>query len=242
MPGGCFQMGSPSGEKDRDDDEGPVHEVCVDGFWMGKFEVTNEQYRRFKAGHDSKDYKGKSLNGGSQPAVYVSWNDATAYAQWLSGKGNGTYRLPTESRMGIRGPCRDDHGPLLGRQSGSGVRVRQCRGPDGQEQTGVGTGPVHNCDDGYAVTAPVGSFKPNAFGLHDMMGNVWEWCQDWYAKDAYSKHSRQNPLVSGGGSARVYRGGSWFNLPWIVRSADRLLVYDPGDTGDCLGFRLLRTE
>jgi sulfatase modifying factor 1 len=99
VPGGCFEMGTPDSEKGRDPNEGPVHKVCVDGFWMGQNEVTNAQYRRFKSGHDSKEYKGNSLNGDNQPAVYVSWFDARAFADWLSRQNSGkyTFRLPTEA-------------------------------------------------------------------------------------------------------------------------------------------------
>ncbi len=240
VPGGCFLMGSPSGEKDRDDDEGPVHEVCVDGFWMGKFEVTNEQYRRYKAGHDSKDYKGKSLNSGSQPAVFVSWNDATVYAQWLSEKGNGTFRLPTEAEWEYAARA----GTTTSRYWGDDPD-EACQYANVGDRTAKRIWPDwigFNCDDGYAVTAPVGSFKPNAFGLYDMMGNVWEWCADVYDPDAYFKHSQKNPFLSGGSEYRVTRGASSYNdEPRHVRAANRLWGF-PGGAGDCLGFRLLRTN
>ena len=97
VPGGCFEMGQAETEKWQIIkrmgeakymigalDELPRHRVCLDGFWMGKTEVTNAQYRRFKAGHDSKTYRGHSLNGEDQPVVYVSWEDARAFAKWLS--------------------------------------------------------------------------------------------------------------------------------------------------------------
>ncbi|MDT8424017.1 MAG: formylglycine-generating enzyme family protein, partial [Desulfuromonadales bacterium] len=93
VKGGCFQMGSNAG----DSDEKPVHEVCVDDFYMGKYEVTNGQYRRYKGGHNSKTYNGNSLNGDKQPAVNVSWDDAVSYAQWLAGKSGKSVRLPTEA-------------------------------------------------------------------------------------------------------------------------------------------------
>ncbi len=94
VPGGCYQMGSNKG----DSYEKPVHQVCLDGFWMGKYEVTNRQFRMFRPGHDSKDYKGVDLNGDNQPAVYVSWNDAKAFIAWLNKKGGKTYSLPTEAQ------------------------------------------------------------------------------------------------------------------------------------------------
>lgn len=254
MPGGCYQMGQTESEREQllkevsqgyyniwYTNELPRHEVCVDGFWMSKFEVTNEQYRRYKAGHDSKDSEGRSLNGGSQPIVHVSWNDATAYAQWLSGKGNGTFRLPTEAEW-----------EYAARAGTTTVRYWGDDPDDACEYANVADRTnksdwsdrtvVPDCDDGYAVSAPVGSFKPNAFGLYDMMGNVWELCQDWYAKDAYSRHSRQNPLVSEAGSSRVERGGGWCFFPLRdVRSAIRRKG-DPGEGYGCIGFRFLRVE
>ena len=99
VPGGCFRMGSPAGEAGRDNDEGPEHDVCVDGFWMGKTEVTNKQYRKFISGHQSKFYKEHSLNGNNQPVVRVSWHDAKAFGDWLTNQNAGQYqfRLPTEA-------------------------------------------------------------------------------------------------------------------------------------------------
>ncbi len=241
VPGGCYEMGSPSGEKDRDSDEGLVHEVCVDGFWMGKTEVTNGQFRKFKGGHDSGDYQGNSLNGDDQPVVEVSWEEAKAFAQWLTrqGGGGGSFRLPTEAEW--ENACR------------AGTRTARFWGDDPDEACRYANvadrtakrrwsdWTIHDCDDGYAVTAPVGSFRPNAFGIYDLLGNVWEWCEDWYDKDAYSKHARNNPIVDASGSNRVGRGGSWDLGPRFVRCANRYLI-SPGDGNFNLGFRLLRTD
>ncbi|MCP4694006.1 MAG: PEGA domain-containing protein, partial [Desulfobacterales bacterium] len=93
IPGGCFEMGSPDSEKERLSREGPVHEVCVDGFWIGKYEVTNAQYRRYKSNHDSKDYKGHSLNSADQPAVRVSWKDAKTFIQWINKQNSEKYQF-----------------------------------------------------------------------------------------------------------------------------------------------------
>ena len=240
MPGGCYQMGSPSSEEGRNDDEEPVHEVCVDGFWMGKFEVTNEQYRRYKHEHDSGDFNGHSLNGNSQPVVSVTWDDAKAYAQWLSGKDNETFRLPTEAEWEYAAKA----GTTTARYWGDDFD-EACMYANIADLMGHSIRPdwpYYNCDDGYAVTAPVGSFKPNAFGLYDMLGNVWEWCADVMDPNAYSKHPSRNPLSSAGSEYRVTRGGSFFNgKPRHVRSANRLWGF-PGGKDESLGFRLLKTE
>ena len=98
IEGGCFLRGSPAAERDRSSDENP-HQVCVKSFWIGKTEITNGQYRRFKAGHDSGVFQGRSLNGDTQPAVNLGWGDAQAFAEWLSWEtGSGQrVRLPTEA-------------------------------------------------------------------------------------------------------------------------------------------------
>ena len=262
VPGGCFQMGSNSGK----DDEKPVHEVCVDGFWMGRYEATRGQFREFvrRTGYRSDAEKGGGAfihtgDAGEEenkagcywdkvgfeqddrhPVATTTWNDATAYAQWLSGKGNGAFRLPTEAEWEYAARAGTTTARYWGDDSD-----QACRHANVLDRTSKLSekfrGIAHNCDDGYEVTAPVGSFKSNAFGLHDMLGNVLEWCADGYDKDAYSKHVGQNPLASGDGFFRVIRGGSWFHAPGEVRSANR---YGTASVlpSDFLGFRLVRTE
>ncbi|MDM8523268.1 SUMF1/EgtB/PvdO family nonheme iron enzyme [Desulfococcaceae bacterium HSG8] len=228
VPKGCFKMGSPPGEKGRYSDEGPVHEVCVDGFWMGKYEVTNKQYRKYKSGHNSGDYEGNFLDGDNQPAVRVSWDDAKAFAKWLTGKSRHEFRLPTEAEWEYA--CR------------AGTQTARFWGDDPDDACRYASvaDQTHNCDDGYAVTAPVGSFSPNSFRLYDMLGNIWEWCEDIYDSDAYRKHKRNNPIYADGGSDRVRRGGSWYGKPAYVRCAERD-HYSPASRGNLLGFRLVRT-
>ena len=204
VPKGCFQMGSPPNEKGRYSEEGAMHEVCVDGFWIGKYEVTNAQFRRFRSGHDSKSYEGKSLNGDKQPAVYVSWDDAKAFARWLTNKSGGRYkfRLPTEAEWEYA--CRG--GTRTARFWGDDPDDA-CRYANVHDLTSKRVNKFnwthHNCNDGYAVTSPVGSFESNDFNLYDMLGNVDEWCEDLYDEHAYSNHQRNNPLYTSGGSDRV---------------------------------------
>jgi len=275
-PGGCFQMGQTEAEKryliddaGEDnynkyfDDEKPRHEVCVDGFWMARHEVTVDQFREFVTDTDYKtdaekdggcysyDGEWKKKEGtswrnppileqdGSHPVACVSWNDAKAFAKWLSKESGTEFRLPTEAEWEYA--CRA--GTTTIRFWGEGPDDA-CRYANVHDRTSKRVNKFdwkhHACDDGYAVTAPVGTFQPNAFGLYDMLGNVWEWCEDVYDKNAYSKHGRKNPVVTSGGSFRVFRGGSWYSGPWDVRCANRFGV-DPGVRNDDVGFRLLRT-
>jgi len=219
IPGGTFHMGSTSG----DGDEKPVHRVSLDGFWMSRFVITNAQYRRFRSSHSSGSWSGKNLNGDSQPAVRVSWNEAKEYCDWLSRLSGDTYALPSEAQWEYA--CR------------AGSTTEYFWGNRWNKIYG-------NTDivgDGYDVAAPVGRFRANTFGLHDMSGNVREWCSDWYSKDFYSKSSAtsRNPQGPSRGTSRVMRSGSWSHDPRLSRSASRLWG-KPDYTSLGLGFRVVR--
>jgi formylglycine-generating enzyme required for sulfatase activity len=237
--GGCFDMGSPWGEEGRFPDEGPVHEVCVDGFWIGKYEVTNGSYRKFRAEHDSKSYQGNSLNGDNQPVVNISWEDAKAFADWLTKQygGQNLFRLPREAEWEYA--CRA--GTKTARYWGDNPH-EACKHENVADQTAKRHWShfiTHNCDDGYPVTAPVGRFQPNPFGLYDMLGNVMEWCEDVYNKDAYSKHQQKKPFYTDEGLFRVSRGGSWYYEPSNGRCAYRHSDSHANERTIDQGFRLV---
>ncbi|MCK5539343.1 MAG: formylglycine-generating enzyme family protein [Deltaproteobacteria bacterium] len=252
VSGGSYQMGQTGAEKEdlikvmgRDKyekycaDELPRHRVCVDGFWMGRYEVTNAQYRRFKSDHDSKLYRGHSLNGDNQPVVEVSWEDAVAYAEWLSAKNKRKFRLPTEVEWEYA--CRA--GTTTVRYWGDDA-VLACRYANVADRTAKrewSKWRIHDCEDGFKVTAPVGSFQPNSFGLYDMLGNVWEWCSDWFGKNYYKESPELNPQGVGSGSYRIARGSCWDNPPRFVRSASRNRRR-PDNLGYALGFRLVASN
>ena len=198
VPEGCFQMGSPEDEKGRSSDEGPVHEVCLDGFWMGKYEVTQTQWQQMM-GNNPSNFTGENL-----PVENVSWNDVQEFLQTLNKQaGKEMYRLPTEAEW-------------------------EYAARAGTETTYSFGGDTDKLDD-YAwyssnsgsQTHPVGELKPNAWELYDVHGNVWEWCQDWYDKEYYSKSPQENPQGLSSGTYRVLRGGSWGNAPNNCRSANR---------------------
>jgi len=241
VPGGCFLMGSPQSEQNRSEDEGPVHEVCIDGFWMSKTVVTNAQFRQFYKDHDSTNYSGHSLNGESQPAVFVSWHDANNFTQWLTGQNGGQYnfRLPTEAEWEYACRAGSDSSRYWGEDSSRACIYENIADYTAEKQLGIKS--PHECDDGYAATAPVGTFQPNAFGLHDMLGNVLEWCSDVYGVDSYVRHDRNNPQNTDEsmGQSRVIRGGCWHGSASSTRCAIRRSGLPDGMDND-LGFRVVR--
>ncbi|MCP3955996.1 MAG: SUMF1/EgtB/PvdO family nonheme iron enzyme [Desulfobacterales bacterium] len=240
VPGGCFQMGSPKTEEGGKTRERPMREVCVDGFWMGRHEVTNTQFRKLRPDHGSKAKDGLPTDANGQPVVMVNWADAEAYGIWLSSLGNGTYRLPTEAEWEFAARA----GTKSSRHWGEDPDAACLYGNVG-DQTFVAKYPdkeAHNCDDGYVVASPVGSFRPNPLGLHDMVGNAWEWCADWYYDAAYEELDDENPFMNfdwDDNMMRTARGGSWYSWPDNIRSAMRV-GFKPKTTADNVGFRLVR--
>jgi len=249
IPGGCFQMGSSETEAFREKDEGPVHRVCVDGFWMSQYEVTNANYRKLDPTHDGGRAFGRfSLNEEGQPAS-VSWNRASKFADWLSRSTGKTCRLPYEAEWeyAARGGTSTrnywgndfsiacEYENLLGRGEDQTRRSLE-------KESGGFASHVYNvipCDDGNLVPSRVGSFKPNPFGLYDMIGNEQEWCLDWYREDYYAAVAGQNPRGPDGGERRVVRGGSAGAGMDYARSASRS-AYTPNENWwSKSGFRLV---
>ena len=227
IPAGSFEMGDHFDEGQTY--ERPVHTVELDAFYMDVYQVTVGQFREFvnQSGYNYNRWNdvAKYSSGDEYPMVYVNWNDVTAYAKW-AGK-----RLPTEAEWEYAA-----RGGLVGKRYFWGDEK-----PDGSQCNFADKNTNYNwsdktVDDGYKYTAPVGSFITNGYGLYDMAGNVWEWCQDWYGKVYYSSSATKNPLGPGSGSYRVLRGGSW------SRDTNRLRVAhrdsnDPNDRYGNLGFR-----
>ena len=253
VPAGSFMMGSPAYEDGRQDDEGPQqHRVTItEPFAIGRFEVTRGEFRRFvdATGHSmggscwTWEYDewvnraGRGWHGPSfyqserDPGVCVDWDDAKAYVAWLSRKTGERYRLLSEAeweyaaRAGTTGPF----------HTGTTISTDQAN-YDGNHTYGAGSEGVYR-----EKTVPVGSFAPNAFGLYDMHGNVWEWVEDcWH--DSYSGAPMDGRARTLGGSCdrRVLRGGSWYSNPEDLRAANRY-VYTIGVRSNNLGFRLART-
>jgi formylglycine-generating enzyme required for sulfatase activity len=234
IPSGSFMMGSPLGEEGRRDSEGPQRQVWVNGFALGKAEITRDQYRIFieETGYHSRgggchwDSPGYRQEG-THPVVCVSWDDAKAYVLWLSNKTGETYRLPSESeweyaaRGGTTTPW-----PW-------GLETPEaCRHANIDDSS-------HRCNDGYGKTAPVGSFTPNGFGINDMIGNVWEWVEDCYQDSYAGAPSDGSAQVGGPCRLRVIRGGSWVDGPSFVRTANRT-AGAASERHAAYGFRVVR--
>ncbi len=219
IPGGTFQMGSPPSESGRDSDEGPVHEVDLDGFWMGKTEVTQEQYQAIMGSNPS------NFEGAKNPVEQVSWDEAMEFCRKISESTGQSFTLPTEAQWEYA--CRA--GTTTPFHFGNTISASQAN-YDGNYSYGNGEKGEYR-----ESTVPAGSFAPNAFGLYDMHGNVWEWCVDWYGN--YTSGRQKNPTGPSTGSYRVFRGGGWFYYPGNCRSAYRSRC-TPGIQFNNLGFFL----
>ncbi len=219
VAGGCFRMGDTFGN--GRDDEKPVHEVCVDGFWMARTEVTQGQWQAIM-GSNPADFK----KGDSHPVEQVSWNDVQAFIRKLNSRSDRKFRLPTEAEWEFAA------------RSG------------GKEEKYAGTGSDADLGDfawysdnarGLFITngtRPVAQKRPNGLGLYDMNGNVWEWCSDWYDYDYYQASPRSNPQGPPSSETRVGRGGSWNYNAMYLRLSLRGR-FDPGYLNYDLGFRLV---
>jgi len=210
IPAGKFKMGSPDDEKDREANEGPVHLVTITkGFWLGKYEVTQEQYEQV-TGKNPSEFK-----DAKNPVEKVSWDDAKGYCESVSKRTGKPVRLPTEAEWEYA--CR------------AGTTTKYNTGDDESDLSKAGW---FNQNSGK-TTHPVGDKKPNAWGLYDMHGNVWEWCQDWNGD--YPSGKVTDPLGPASGSYRVIRGGSWGSGARHCRVAHR--SGSPPGPSSYLGFR-----
>ena len=268
IPAGRFVMGAAPGEEERENlsdqfrnRSQPPHEVDVKSFSAGKFEVTRGQYRVFAeatgrssdgcfvwtgAGFEKDQTKDWRNPGYAQddphPVACVSWDDASAYVRWLSQKTGRHYRLLTEAEWEYAARA----GTTSARFWGDAGDL-SCGFANGADLTteaqvpGASNWAVANCNDRYAYTAPVGSYRANAFGLYDMLGNVWEWTQDCWNENYSGAPTDGSAWAPGDCFLRVVRGGSWEDAPLGLRAAYRvgsptvIRVY-------IRGFRVARTE
>lgn len=259
VPAGSFEMGSPSSEEGRFNDEGPVHRVTISSpFAVGVHEVTRGEFGRFVSAtgramgdscvtYEDGEWRARSgrdwLHPGfsqsdSHPVVCVSWNDARAYAEWLSGETGEPYRLLSEAEWEYVARA----GTRTARYWGESVSG-QCDYANGAAGETPFDWSYEGCKDGYKRTSPVGKFSMNAFGLRDVLGNVWEWGADCWREDYTDAPLDGSAWLPDRGeycSVRVLRGGSWLFYPWNLRSAKRNRE-GVGARYSNAGFRMART-
>jgi formylglycine-generating enzyme required for sulfatase activity len=242
IPAGSFTIGSPASEPGRDADEGPQHTVTIRAFAAGKYEVTRGEYAAFVkdtnrpvAGNCFADPSGAgkwaetpSANwqnpGFAQserdPVVCVSWEDAEAYAAWLTRKTGHAYRLLTEAEW--------EYAARTGTTTAfpwGDAENNHCADANAADQTlkkSFASWTVSTCEDGHVFTAPVGAHKPNRFGLYDMIGNVWELAEDCYHDSYNGAPADGSPWTTNCPDTRkLIRGGAWNGAPRSLRTANR---------------------
>lgn len=219
IPSGSFMMGADPNFEDASSDETPRHRVTISkAFYLGKFEVTQSQWVAVM-GHNPSKFKGRS-----NPVDTVSWDDARSFVRKLNQmEGTDKYRLPTEAEW--------EYAARAGTESTYSF---------GDDVSDLG-GYAWYWDNSGKKTHPVGQKGANAWGLHDMHGNVWEWVQDWYGENYYSQGRSTDPQGPSSGDFRVLRGGSWFNFAVSCRTAIRY-CYSPDFRDEGRGFRVLLVQ
>ena len=256
VQGGCFSMGDifsdlPSSAK-------PVHEVCVDGFLIARYEVTVGEFRAFvnatgyrteaeeqdgchawtRSGdlEKRKEWNWRNTNfpqSENDPVVCVSWNDTQEYIKWLNKKEGGNYRLPTEAEWEYAARSRGrEHQYSWGNEEPSGNIADEA---SKKELPGLEIWEGYN--DGYSYTSPVGSFRPNELGIYDISGNAYEWIEDWQGDGYYANSPKNDPKGPDTGKYKLLRGGGWDLLPERARTTHRYWNI-PGGRAVCIGFRL----
>ena len=235
IEGGCFRMGSPESETPRSSDE-RQHEVCVEAFSMGKYEVTFAEYDRFVEATGRSRPGDEGWGRGRRPVINVIWDDITAYAHWLSEETGRRYRLPTEAEWEYAARAGTQTSRYWGDDPSMACTYANVGDRTYREKYPDNDWAKHACRDGSVHTAPVGGYRANGYGLHDMLGNVWEWtCSEYHG--GYGDYSgAEQRCASGSADERVLRGGNWFSGLWGARAAYRL--GDIGNWGYGLGFRL----
>lgn len=259
IPKGEFLMGPAPGEEerygvDKDARIGGPHPVTVPAFAIGKYKVTRAEYEAFVkatgrrdgdcSGDRAKSWRNPGfLQDERHPVVCANLHDAVAYAEWLSRTTGKTYRLPSEAEW--------EYAARGGTQSTffwGESRDEACNYGNFGDMTYAATGNVPRgavfpCTDGYARTSPVGKFKSNAFGLHDVLGNAWEWTADCYSDDKYENAPTDGSArLTQNCSVHQVRGGSWASFPANARAAARLSFDGYLHSSQIIGFRVARTN
>ena len=223
IPGDCFQMGS------NHKNSGPIHEVCVGDFYLGKYEVTQGEWQKVMGRNPSK-----SKNSSRHPVEMVSYYDIQEFITNLNSKGNTNFRLPYEAEWeyAAKGGKRQfQYSTKNGSINSSSVNF------DSEGIFSIGF-LLRSSEDGFKDSAPVGSFPLNFFGIADMTGNLWEWIHDYYGKAYYASSAKNNPKGPEKGKYRIFRGGSWNDSNVDYLSTSFRYLKKPGYKNNTVGFRL----
>ena len=259
-------MGSPDSETGRYDREQQHAVTVVEPFAFGRCEVTVGEFRQFV---EETDYRTDAEKGGgcrvfdsekaewlqvkdtnwrtpgfgqseNHPVTCVSHNDALAYIAWLNQRSGATYRLPSEAEWEYAARAGSVTERFWGEEADKACDFANVHDEVSKAENTGFDWTHHKCRDGYAQTAPVGAYRPNAIGLYDILGNVWEWTQDCWNASYKGAPADGSAWEAGNCVVRVVRGGSWFINPQLVRSASRFR-FTADDASFNLGFRLART-
>jgi len=212
LPAGNFTMGSPEDEKGRDEDEGPTHEVFIDSFYIGKYEITQAQWKKVMGQNPSYNRALPSL-----PIENVSWNEIQRFLKRLNKKTGLTFRLPTEAEWEYA--CRDS------------TQTPFCSGSDNSALNELAWFNINAAGE----THPVGTRMPNQLGLYDMHGNVSEYVGD--GRRGYLSRKEHNPKGAHSATKAIHRGGCWLYPAKLCRSANRM-TYEKDIPTHIIGFRL----
>jgi formylglycine-generating enzyme required for sulfatase activity len=197
IKGGCYEMGDTFGDGNKN--EKPSHNVCIDDFYLGVYEVTQGQWGKVMGNNPSHFRKGNNY-----PVEQVSWEDVQQFINRLNNQTGRNYRLPTEAEWEYA--------------ARSGGKKEKYAGTSQEDELKEYVWYAQNSD---LQTHPVGQKRPNGLGLYDMIGNVGEWCADWYDEDYYENSPSNNPKGPSSGTYRVLRGNSYLTYSWLVRASTR---------------------
>lgn len=218
VKGGCYQMGNPSPD-DTDLHDSPVHEVCVDDFYIGKYEVTQEQWNVLM------EPIANTRCGDNCPARCVTWENVQVFINKLAQQTGKKYRLPTSAEWEYA--------------AGSRGKNKLYSGTDDASKLDEYAWSYNTPFDSGTMVHPVGGKKPNGLGLYDMTGNVWEWVNDWSLEYYYRTSPKDNPQGPDASGYRTIRGGrDWIMIPWNLKITSRTGLR-PGDSYGLVGFRLV---
>ena len=230
VKGGNFKMGCDEQRRECEEEDLPMHSVHLNDFYIGKYEITFEEYDLFCKSTGREKPNDNNWGRKNRPVINVNWFDATAFCEWLSKESGKNYRLPTEAEWEYAAKGGVKSRDFLYSGSNDIEKVGWCS-PDSSKQVNH---LIH-----YNKTQEVGSKKPNELNVFDMSGNVWEWCDYGYDRDFYKNSPISNP--KGRGIAAVARGGSWRNPAIYCKITNR--DYDSRDVKDTnLGFRVVCSD